>query len=109
MLCYRAKWATDSFEYEHTRRSFDFSPPDEPLLRQLADIAKHCWDAFDLCGYARVDFRVDQAGQPWVLEVNANPCLSPDGGFVAAAEQSGLDYNGLIDRIIRDIPRRGAL
>lgn len=105
MLCYRAKWATDSFEYEHTPRTFDFPPQDEPLLRQLADISSLCWETFNLRGYARVDFRIDEAGQPWVLEVNANPCLSPDGGFVAAAARGGLDYNGLIGRIIRDIPQ----
>lgn len=106
MLCYRAKWTPDSFEYEHTRRTFDFPPQDEPLLRQLSDISTLCWGAFKLRGYARVDFRIDKAGQPWVLEVNANPCLSPDGGFVAAAARGGLDYNGLIGRIIKDIPRK---
>jgi D-alanine-D-alanine ligase len=105
MLCYHAKWTPDSFEYEHTRRTFDFPPQDEQLLRQVADISILCWNTFNLRGYARVDFRIDQAGQPWVLEVNANPCLSPDGGFVAAAARGSLDYNGLIGRIIRDIPR----
>ena len=109
MLCYRAKWTPDSFEYEHTRRSFDFPPQDEPLLRQVSDISTLCWDVFNLRGYARVDFRIDPAGQPWVLEVNANPCLSPDGGFVAAAARGGLDYNGLIGRIIRDIPRKAVI
>jgi D-alanine-D-alanine ligase len=103
MLCYDAKWTPDSFEYEHTRRTFDFPPQDEPLLRQLAEISTHCWEVFNLRGYARVDFRIDEAGKPWVLEINANPCLSPDGGFVAAAAKGGLDYNELIGRIIQDI------
>ena len=71
---------------------------------QLSDMSILCWDVFNLRGYARVDFRIDPAGKPWVLEVNANPCLSPDGGFVAAAARAGLDYNGLIGRIIKDIP-----
>ena len=106
MLCYDAKWTPDSFEYEHTRRTFDFPPQDEPLLRQLSAISTHCWEVFKLRGYARVDFRIDKAGQPWVLEINANPCLSPDGGFVAAAARGGLDYNGLIGRIIHDIPQK---
>jgi D-alanine-D-alanine ligase len=106
MLCYQAKWTPASFEYEHTRRTFDFPPQDEPLLRQVSDISTLCWSTFNLCGYARVDFRIDQAGQPWVLEVNANPCLSPDGGFVAAAARGGLNYDELIGRIIQDIPRK---
>lgn len=100
MLCYDAKWTPDSFEYVHTRRTFDFPPQDEALLRQLSAISTHCWEVFNLRGYARVDFRIDGAGQPWVLEVNANPCLSPDGGFVAAAARGGLGYIELIGRII---------
>lgn len=97
---YRAKWDENSFEYHHTPRRFDFAGQDAPLLRRLTRIALKCWNIFALRGYARVDFRVDTAGQPWVLEVNANPCLSPDGGFVAAAERAGLDYNQMTRRIV---------
>lgn len=106
MLCYDAKWTSDSFEYEHTRRTFDFLPQDEALLRQLSAISTHCWEVFNLRGYARVDFRIDPAGLPWVLEINANPCISPDGGFLAAAARVGLDYSGVVARIINDIPGR---
>jgi len=105
MVCYRAKWVPGSFEYDHTPRSFTFPQDDAPLLKRLADMALQCWQVFKLRGYARVDFRIDNAGRPWVLEVNANPCLSPDGGFVAAAERAGLDYDELTARIIKDIPR----
>ena len=109
MVCYRAKWMADSFEYGHTCRSFAFPGEDEPLLTQLAELSARCWQLFGLRGYARVDFRVDEAGRPWVLEVNANPCISLDGGFVAAAAQAGLDYQALIDRIIRDLPPQDTL
>lgn len=104
VLCYRSKWVEDSFEYENTPRTFDFPEDDASLLKHVQDTAGRCWDIFNLRGYARVDFRVDNTGKPWVLEVNANPCLSPDGGFIAAAKQSGIDYNGVIERIVKDIP-----
>jgi D-alanine-D-alanine ligase len=103
VLCYRAKWEEDSFEYKHTPRTFEFPSYDKALIGEMQDIALRCWDIFNLRGYARVDFRVDKAGRPWVLEVNTNPCLSPDGGFVAAASKIGLDYPGLIERIVKDI------
>lgn len=103
VLGYRAKWVEDSFEYQHTPRTFEFPDKDGRLLKQLADIATRCWQVFKLRGYARVDFRVDQRGTPWVLEVNANPCLSPEGGFTAAAKQAGLSYNDTIERIIRAV------
>lgn len=100
---YRAKWDEASFEYRHTPRTFEFSAEDAPLLEKLTDMALECWRLFYLKGYARVDFRVDQAGRPWILEINTNPCLSPDAGFHAAAMRAGLSFNGVIERIITDI------
>jgi len=102
---YRAKWEADTFEFHHTPRRFEFPPEDQPLLYRLAGLARTCWDAFQLRGYARVDFRVDRAGRPWVLEINANPCLSPDAGFFAACLQAGLNYNQVVERIMQDTRR----
>jgi D-alanine-D-alanine ligase len=102
MVDYRAKWEEASFEFQHTVRSFDFPDGDRPLLRSLEDLAKRCWRLFGLRGYARVDFRVDQEGRPWVLEVNANPCISPDAGFAAAAARKGLSYRSVVQRILQD-------
>ena len=99
---YRAKWEEDTFEYRHSPRSFAFSPSDGPLLETLADIARRCWHLFALAGYARVDFRVDAAGVPWVLEINANPGIAPDSGFAAAAGQAGFAYPQMIGRILQD-------
>ncbi len=99
---FRAKWEESSFEYTHTPRSFDFPAADQPLLAELRTIAGRCWDFFNLRGYARVDFRVDENNRPWVLEINTNPCLSPDGGFHAAAERSGLSFTQTVARIVND-------
>ena len=102
---YRSKWVEDSFEYRHTPRCFDFPNEDKPLLHQLTDLSLRCWRVFGLRGYARVDFRIDKTGRPWVLEVNTNPCLSPDGGFFAAVERAGLSFNRAIEQIIKDAHR----
>jgi len=104
---YRAKWDESSFESLHTQRSFEFPKSERPLLQNLMDIARRCWHLFGLRGYARVDFRVDERNQPWVLEINANPCLSPDAGFVAAASQSGLSYRQVVERIVQDAGTKG--
>ncbi len=106
---YRAKWDEGSFEYHHTPRRFDFPPEDRRLLRQLADLSRRCWEEFDLGGYARVDFRVDRAGQPWILEVNTNPCLAPDAGFAAAVGRSGIGYDGAIEAIVADALNRSLI
>jgi D-alanine-D-alanine ligase len=97
---YQAKWDPDSYAYHHTPRRFDFDAADEGLLKELRSLAQECWQLFGLRGYARVDFRVDRRGRPWILEINANPCLSPDAGFAAAALQAGMSLTEAVGRIV---------
>jgi D-alanine-D-alanine ligase len=96
---YRAKWDASSYEYHHTPRRFDFPASDDSLLQQLKNLAVRCWEVFGLKGYARIDFRVDLQGRPWILEVNTNPCLSPDAGFAAAIDRSGMTFVRAIESI----------
>lgn len=103
ILGYAAKWDERSPSYRATPRHADFRPDDMALLDRLQGLACACWDLFELSGYARVDFRVDEAGRPFVLEVNANPCLSPDAGFMAAAERAGLGFVDVVRRIVADL------
>ena len=97
---YKAKWDADSFQYHHTPRRFDFDSADDGLLEQLRTLCMECWTLLGLRGYARVDFRVDRQERPWILEVNANPCLSPDAGFVAAVHQAGMTLTEAVGRIV---------
>lgn len=97
---YAAKWAENSFESRHTVRRFIDPQQEASLCEQLGQVALRCWDIFQLRGYARVDFRIDADGQPWVLEVNANPCISPDAGFAAAAAEEDISYSEAIQRIV---------
>lgn len=99
---YAAKWDTESFEYANTPRTFDIETAVGPLIDEMADIARRCWRLFGLRGYGRVDFRIDADGRPWILEANANPCLSPDAGLAAAAARAGIDYARVIERIVSD-------
>ena len=101
LVGFRAKWLEQSFEYRSTLRELVFPERDAPLLAELKGLALDCWRAFGLAGYARVDFRVDRKGRPWIIDVNANPCLSPDAGFQAALSASGLTFDAAMDRIFR--------
>ena len=100
MVGYAAKWDPGSDAYQKTPRRFSEGGEDGPLLRELMEMALRCWDLFSLQGYARVDFRVDERGRPWVLEVNTNPCLSPDAGFAAALEHAGIPFVEAVRRIV---------
>jgi len=103
---YRAKWEPDSFEHRNTARCFEQRPEDHGLRAELRDSAERCWKVFGLRGYARVDFRVDRDGRPWVLEVNANPCLSPDAGYAAALAEAGISFPQAVARILEDARRK---
>ncbi|MDH4073004.1 MAG: D-alanine--D-alanine ligase [Gammaproteobacteria bacterium] len=95
---YAAKWVSESHEYHNTPRHFPkLSPQQDARIR---DVVKRCWRLFRLSGYARVDIRLDGRGVPWVLEINANPCLSRDAGFVAAANEAGIVYDRAIELIL---------
>lgn len=99
---YAAKWDESTFEYQNTVRTFDFPESDAPLLEELREICRRCWKTFHLRGFARVDFRVDANNRPYVLEINANPCISPDSGFYNAALRSGYTFTQVVERILND-------
>ena len=96
---YAAKWDETAPEYQATQRRF--GALSETGLRALTRTAMQCWRAFGLAGYARIDFRIDSKGVPWVLEINANPCLSADAGFVAAGAETGMTQATIVDAIVR--------
>ncbi len=96
---YRAKWDTSSPEYHNTVRVFPVDIP-SPLHQSLEKIARECFHTFMLRDYARVDIRTDRHNNPYVLEINANPCISPDAGFVASLERAGIHYTEMVRRFI---------
>jgi D-alanine-D-alanine ligase len=93
----RAKFDESSPEYRGTR----------PVVAELSDELKARLQkaALDACrvlrvrDYSRVDMRLTDAGEVYVIEVNANCYLEREGEFVMAADAAGLDYVALINRI----------
>jgi len=100
---FRAKWEPGTFEYDNTIRHFPGDKLDPVLKKRIMDSALQCWYEFGLKGYARVDMRVDMDDNPYVIEVNANPCLSPDSGVIAAINAAGIPFTSILRRIINDI------
>lgn len=101
LVGYEAKWQEGSFAYAHTPRRFPAERAEAPLLARIRDLALAAWHVCGLAGYARVDLRLDERGEPRILEVNANPCLAPDAGFMAAAERAGMTAREVVERIVR--------
>jgi D-alanine-D-alanine ligase len=103
IIDFKAKWEADSFEYINTVRDFPGSNLNPDLEKNLKEAALACWHLFGLKGYARVDTRTDAGNNVFVIEINANPCISPDGGFIAAVDKADYSYGDVIQRIINDL------
>ena len=52
-------------------------------------------------GYGRIDIRLDDNGQPWVLEANANPQLAYGEDFAESAHHEGVSYTALLEQILK--------
>jgi D-alanine-D-alanine ligase len=100
IMSYAAKWVETSPEYQKT--SVVCPAQVEPELAQrIGDVALRAFRAVSGWGYGRVDMRLDEAGQPRVLEVNCNPCLDQDMGLARSAEKAGISYPQLLRAIVR--------
>lgn len=102
---FKAKWEEGSFEFENTVRKFPGANLDIKLNEKLKELALNCWNVFGLKGYARVDMRIDKNEKPYIIEVNANPCISPNGGFAAATHEAGYRFTEVLQWIINDMNR----
>lgn len=105
IINYDAKWTENTYEYENLKAVYHFGEEDSGLLRELVCLSETCYRKFDLNGYARIDFRVDDCGRPWILEINANPSFY---GFYNIAREHGLEFNEMIKAVIDSIGQEEA-
>jgi D-alanine-D-alanine ligase len=100
IMSYAAKWVENSIEYQKTRVT---CPADvEPeLARRIGSVALQAFRAVGGRGYGRVDMRLDEFDQPYVLEVNCNPCIDEGMGLARSAEKAGISYPQLLQIIVR--------
>lgn len=108
ILTYEAKWDEGS---KADLASLPRCPAQiEPELARTLDTL--AVKAFRACGcrdYARVDFRLDDDGQPMILEVNPNPDLSPSAGLARAIKASGREWGDVVASIAKQALERGPI
>lgn len=97
---YNCKWDDSSEESTHTERWFGIEAEEPKLAAELSRLTREAFTLFGNRGFARIDFRVDEEGQPLILEVNPNPSLDVDAGFAAACAKAGYDYGSALEKII---------
>ncbi len=92
------------YSYEHiVSKSVQYICPakiDPAVAKKLQEVAIAAYKSIECRDLGRVDFRVDEAGNPYVLEINPLPNLSPSEVFPMCAKAVGMTYNELINKIL---------
>ena len=91
------------YEAKYTAgRSQYFCPADlpEPLAAHIRELGVRAADVLDCRGVSRTDFRLDDAGIPWCLEVNTIPGMTPTSLVPMAAKARGLTYDQVVQRML---------
>jgi D-alanine-D-alanine ligase len=104
VLGYEAKWEQDSPEYQGTKAIL----PDltDELKARLQKAALDACRALLVRDYARVDMRLTDTQDIYVIEVNANCDLEKSSEFAAGALAAGIDHTTLINRIVEAATER---
>jgi D-alanine-D-alanine ligase len=76
------------------------APLQPKLLERAQTIAKKAFSALGCFDCARVDMRLDDHENLYILEINSLPSLGPRGSYVRAAAEAGLDYPALVNRLV---------
>ena len=70
------------------------------LTMQAQDIARQAFTVLGCYDCARIDMRLDAAGNFYILEINSLPSLGEHGSYVAAAHAMGMDFTALANRLV---------
>jgi len=85
------------------------APISQALNKELLELAQRAYQAVDCRDFGRVDFRVDNQGRPYVLEINPLPCLSTEDVFMLIAKVIGITYEEMVGRILNTALKRNNL
>jgi D-alanine-D-alanine ligase len=90
-----------NLDYQKKRGIFQ-QPADLPdaLRERIVKTSRRIYRILELDGYARIDYRLTEDGRIYFLEANPNPDLARSEEFASSAEEAGLSYKELIQKIV---------
>lgn len=97
---FAAKWDVDHPSYAAIEACYP-ARISAALRHPLKHLALECARIFELTGYARMDFRLNGAGDPQILDINPNPDLLPDAGTARTGQLTGWSYPEFLQQIVR--------
>ena len=107
IVSFDAKWrpGTRDFTATPAKNPAEVTPE---LHHTVSTLAKKAFELVGCRDYARVDFRLDDEGEPFILEVNPNPCISPLAGLAAGLESAKIPYPEFIVGLVKAALLRSA-
>jgi D-alanine-D-alanine ligase len=78
----------------------------EDMKNKITALALKTYEAVECKDFGRIDFRVDEDGKPYVLEINPLPSLSTEDVFMVVANAVGMTYNDIIGKILNSALKR---
>ncbi len=85
------------------------APVSESLKNKLNNLAVKTFKAIECRDFGRVDFRVDEKGNPYVLEINPLPSLSTEDVFMVVSRTLGITYEDMLGKILKVALKRNNL
>ncbi|MBN2133399.1 MAG: hypothetical protein JW741_28125 [Sedimentisphaerales bacterium] len=104
ILTYRCKW--DDAYREKWQITFGFAEFDPVVFKNVERICKRAYRILQLQDYGRIDLRLTPDNKLVILEANPNPDIAYGEEVAEAAHKAGIEYETLIDKIIRLALRR---
>lgn len=98
IVSYTAKWFKNSDEYKKTE---PICPArlNESTKKKIENVAILAYGVLCCRDYARIDIRLKN-GIPYILEVNPNPDISLEAGFVRSLRTAGIPFEEFVGRIV---------
>jgi D-alanine-D-alanine ligase len=99
IVSYQAKWDPQHESYHKTIPKCPARLP-KTTERKAKEIAIKAFKLMGCRDYARVDMRLSKDNELYVLEVNPNPDLTEDAGFMRSAGAAGYSYAQALKKIV---------
>jgi D-alanine-D-alanine ligase len=100
LVTWDSKWTPDSQEWRSMPVITEVKAS-AALRARIEEIALRTYRIFECRDYARVDMRIDEHDNPYVVDVNPNPDITSEGGFIGACNAAGYNYGEAISTIVQ--------
>jgi D-alanine-D-alanine ligase len=96
---FHAKW-NESYRQKWGIQNGPARPLPEQMPEHLGELARKVYRLLKIRGFGRIDVRLTEQGDVYVIEANPNPCLAHDEDFAQSACLGGVGYDNLVQEIL---------